>query len=270
VSASNWTPAEVAGIYDHSTPTADMFGDGYEHLGYWYDDGDDASVGAGSARLTRKIVDTLDLRAGEHLLDAGCGTGATAEQIAREYGATVTGVTISPVGLGMAEKRANASEVGGRLRFELGDYHAMRFPENHFDALIAVESLMHAVDLDKALLEFHRVLRPGGRLAIAETTKARPDARITMSYSRDPMMAGQWVEAVTAAGFVAEEWIECGHRVFGQSGKRFAEHADNVREEFVAQFGTELFDGIKQAQSGWFAMGTDHVSYLILCARKPG
>lgn len=269
MSESNWTSAEVAEIYNHSTHSADMINDGHEHMGYWYDDNDDASVGEASARLTRKIVDTLGLRSGEHVLDAGCGAGASAAQIASEYGARVTGITVSSVGLDMARARARASGLSDQLHFDIGDYHALNFPEDHFDAVIAIESLMHAVDLDKALLEIHRVLRPGGRVAIAETTKARPDAQASASYTRERIMVAEWVEVLRTAGFVPEEWIECGHRVFGHSGKRFPRHSEAVRDDFIAQFGEELFEGIKQAQAGWFAMGPEYLGYMILSARKP-
>jgi cyclopropane fatty-acyl-phospholipid synthase-like methyltransferase len=268
MSESNWTPADVAEVYDQSTPTADVFNNGYEHMGYWYDDDDDASVDEAAARLTRKIVDPLGLRRGEHVLDAGCGAGTPAALIAREYGVQVTGVTLSSVGAGMAEARVRASGVSDQVRIEVGDYHAMTFPENHFDAVIAIESLMHAIDLDKALLEFHRVLRPGGRIAISEPTKVSSQARVPMTHTREPITADEWVAAFEAAGLVPEEWIQCGRRVFGQSGKRFPRHAAGLRDEFVAQFGEEPFEGLKEAMKG-LDPGPEHMSYLILCARKP-
>ena len=75
MSELNWTPAEVAEFYDGSSPMADKYFFGYQHLGYWYDENDDTPLEEASKRLTRKIVDTLGLRPGGTLLDAGCGTG---------------------------------------------------------------------------------------------------------------------------------------------------------------------------------------------------
>lgn len=142
-----------------------MFSDGDQHMGYWYDDDDDASVPEATARLTRKTVDTLGLHKDEHVLDVGCGSGAAATQIADEYGVRVTGISISPVGLDVARKRADEKGLSDRVQFDVGDYHALELPENEFDAAIALEALMHATDLNKALLEIRRVLRPGGRQA---------------------------------------------------------------------------------------------------------
>lgn len=269
MSEASWTVAEVSQMYDDISPTADMFSNGSEHLGYWYDEDDDLSVEEAARRLTRKIVDTLGLRRGQHLLDAGCGVGAPAVQIAGEYGVRVTGVTISPVGASMATARANESDVADQVRFEVGDYHALAFPENHFDAAIAVESLLHAVDLEKVLLELHRVLRPGGAVAIAEMTKMSPQAKVPMHGSREPMTVEGWVAEFQAAGFVVEEWTQCGRRVYGQSGKHFPAHTVELREEFVAKFGEEFFEGAMEAQKGAFAPGNDHMGYVILCARKP-
>jgi cyclopropane fatty-acyl-phospholipid synthase-like methyltransferase len=268
MSQPNWTPDDVAELYNVLTPTSDVFLAGNEHHGYWYDDEDEAPVEEGSARLTRKIVDTLGLRPGEHLLDAGCGAGAPAALIADEYGVRVTGVTISPVGAQLAQARANASGLSDRVRIEVGDYHALTYPENHFDAVVAIESLMHAVDLDKVLLEFHRVLRPGGRIAISEPTRLSPKVAMPAMHIREPATAENWLEAFVAAGFVPEEWVQCGRRVFGQSGRRFPKHAESLREEFVARFGEETFLGLREAMKG-LDPGPENMSYLILCARKP-
>ncbi|MCX5199528.1 methyltransferase domain-containing protein [Streptomyces sp. NBC_00249] len=269
MSESDWTPAEVAELYDSSCRMATMFNDGYEHLGYWYDDKDDASVEEAGKRLTRKVVDILGLRRGEHLLDAGCGVGAPATQIAREVGARVTGITISPAECEAAEKRAAKAGLFHRVRFQVRDYHELPYDEGHFDAVMAMEALSHSVDLAKALSEFYRVLKPGGRLAITETTMVHPDAQLPPFFrSRRPMTADGWLEVVRGLGFVVEEWTQCGHRVYGM-GNRYVARTEALREELVAEFGAEFVDAVKQGQKDMFAPGPEHMGYVILCARKP-
>jgi cyclopropane fatty-acyl-phospholipid synthase-like methyltransferase len=269
MSEPSWTLAEVAELYDGASRMSDMFSNGYEHLGYFYGDEDTATVEEAARRLTLKVADTLGLRLGEHLLDAGCGIGAPATLIAAETGAQVTGVTISPVEAGNATARATASGLSDQVKFEVGDFHALPFPEGHFDAVIAMESLMHAIDLDKVLLEFLRVLRPGGRIAISETTMVDPTATLpSMFRSRTPMTSDGWLKEVRAAGFVVEEWIQCGHRVYGGS-KRYVERTEEIRDQLVAAFGEEFFQAIKHGQHETFAPGPEVMSYLILSARKP-
>jgi len=270
VSEPNWTPAEVAEFYDGSSPMADKYCYGYQHLGYWYDENDDASLEEASERLTRKIVDSLGLRPGENLLDAGCGLGAPAIHIASEYGANVTGITISPVEAERARARAQQSGVGDRVRFEIADYHTLPFPENHFDAVIAIESLFNAFDLNKALLEFHRVLRPGGRVTFSEMVKTTEasHAKKPFPQAREPMTTADWITEFEAAGFTVEEWTHAGHRVYINSGKRFLERHDQQRDQLVAEFGEEIEQEIKRGMREAFHLGPEHVNYLILCARK--
>lgn len=269
MSESDWTPAQVAELYDSSCQMSTMFNDGYEHLGYWYDSEDDASVEEAGKRLTRKVVDILGLRRDEHLLDAGCGVGAPATQIAREVGARITGITISPAECEAAEKRAARQGLFHRVRFQVRDYHDLPYGDDHFDAVMAMEALSHSVDLSKALSEFHRVLKPGGRVAISETTMVHPDAQLPPFFrSRRPMTADGWLEVFRAAGFVVEEWTQCGHRVYGM-GNRYVERVEELRDELVAEFGAEFVDTVKQGQKDMFAPGPDHMGYLILCARKP-
>jgi ubiquinone/menaquinone biosynthesis C-methylase UbiE len=269
MSESNWTPAEVAEMYDEGSAVSDLLTDGYEHLGYWYDEHDDMSVPDAAGRLTRKVVEPLALRRGEHVLDAGCGLGTSGVQLGNEFGVRVTGVTISPVEAGRAAARANAAGVSDLVSFEVGDFHALSFPEHHFDAVVAMESLMHATDLQKALLELHRVLRPGGRVAISEMTLASAMERGPMDRSRVPMTADRWIQEVATAGFVIEEWTVCGRRVFGGSSRRFLDNTRTFRDEIVAEFNEEFFDAVMAAQDEAFGAGAEHMSYVIICASKP-
>jgi ubiquinone/menaquinone biosynthesis C-methylase UbiE len=263
------TPAEIAEFYDGASGLADKYFHGYQRQGYWYDDSDDAPLEEGARRLTRKVVDTLGLRPGESLLDAGCGSGAATVHIASEYDAQITGITISPVEAATAQARAGANGVADRVLFEVADYHALPFPENHFDAVVAMESLFNAYDLDKALLEIHRVLRPGGRVAMCEmakTTDASPLGK-PFPQAREPMTPTGWVKAYEAAGFVVEERIE-SRRVYVHTGKRHVQHFDQVRGLLAEEFGEEMVAGIREGMREAFRLGPEDVTYMILCARK--
>lgn len=100
------------------------------------------------------------------VLDLGCGYGGTSRLLAAEYGARVTGVTLSPV----QYARAVASTSDGNPAFLLADWlpDGAGLPDAAFDAVVAIESFSHMADADRALAEIHRVLRPGGRLVVLD------------------------------------------------------------------------------------------------------
>ncbi len=174
-------PEDIGRLYDEASRMSGVFNDGQEHLAYWYGDDDEAGVVEAGHRITRKVVQALGLRAGAHVLDAGCGVGAPGILVAAETGARVTGITISAAEASEAARRALAAGLSGSVAFERGDYRSISYPAATFDAIMAIESLLHAPDLGSVLGEFFRVLRPGGRLAIAECTLdtrlgGRPDS----------------------------------------------------------------------------------------------
>lgn len=109
----------------------------------------------------RALARAIDLRAGEHVLEIGSGWGGFAEFAAREVGATVTGLTISPSQLDYAGKRIQNLGLGERARFQLMDY---RDVSGRFDKVASIE-MFEAVG--KAywpayFSKVHDILRPGG------------------------------------------------------------------------------------------------------------
>jgi ubiquinone/menaquinone biosynthesis C-methylase UbiE len=112
------------------------------------------------------IIDQLRLSGGEALLDAGCGTGDDAVQLARVVGATgrVAGVDISEVMIAEARRRAAGCELP--VEFEVGDAQSLRFEDDTFDACRVERMLMHVPDAQQALSELVRVTRPGGRVVV--------------------------------------------------------------------------------------------------------
>jgi len=106
-----------------------------------------------------------------HVLDMGCGVSATLRSLARHLpAAELTGITLVPWQIERGNEFNAASPTTSRIRLVLGDYENAPFPSESFDAAYALESscYAHAANKSALLSEAHRLLRPGGRLAIAD------------------------------------------------------------------------------------------------------
>ena len=106
------------------------------------------------------IVDALDIRPGLRLLDAGCGTGEAA-LLAQQRGALVSGIDAAPKMI----ERCRVKMPG--CDFRVGDLEELPYPDATYDAVIACNCVHFTAHPDRAIAELRRVLRPGGRLAIA-------------------------------------------------------------------------------------------------------
>jgi SAM-dependent methyltransferase len=93
------------------------------------------------------------------ILEVGCGEGELAEQMARELDAAVVAIDQSERMVELARARGVDARVG--------DVQALDFKGQTFDCAVAAWVLFHAQDVDRALAELARVLRPGGRLVAA-------------------------------------------------------------------------------------------------------
>jgi SAM-dependent methyltransferase len=110
----------------------------------------------------------VDLSHVQRALGAGCGTGAFLLPLARRLapqGATVTGLDLADGTL--AQARASAQAEGLPVDCVLGDVEELPFDDSTFDLALANYMLYHVPDLDRAIAELRRVLRPGGTLLAA-------------------------------------------------------------------------------------------------------
>jgi cyclopropane-fatty-acyl-phospholipid synthase len=122
----------------------------------------DETLEAAQAAKKRHIAAKLRLdRPGLEVLDIGCGWGGMALTLARDYGARVTGITLSVEQHEAARKRAEAEGLAGQVRFELRDYRAMT---GRFDRIVSVGMFEHVgVDHYRAFFDtMHRLLAPDG------------------------------------------------------------------------------------------------------------
>ncbi|QLC24036.1 class I SAM-dependent methyltransferase [Parasphingopyxis algicola] len=127
--------------------------------------GGEEDLEAAQHRKLKLLLDRLDLKPGDRLLEIGCGWGGLMEVAARDYGAEVTGITLSTEQKAHAEQRLADAGLAGQCRVELTDY---RDVAGSFDAVASVE-MVEAVGQEywpAYLGAIAARLKPGGRAAI--------------------------------------------------------------------------------------------------------
>ncbi len=151
-------PAEVARHYDHLDPYYRSLWGEHVHHGLWKPGV--RSLSDATDALLRHVIDCALIQEGSAVCDIGSGYGATARFLAREIGARVTAVTISPVQHAAALAAPSVAPAPAP-DYRLGDFLESELPSHSFDAALAIESLSHMPDLDATLREVRRILRPG-------------------------------------------------------------------------------------------------------------
>lgn len=116
---------------------------------------------ASEYRRLETLVRVLDLKRGERLLDIGCGSGWFGDRCQRQ-GAVVCAMDIGISGVTGAKARFPQA-----ADYQVGDLYYLPFATASFDAVVLSEVVEHLEDIDAALAEARRVLRPGGRLLVS-------------------------------------------------------------------------------------------------------
>ena len=171
---------------------------------------------AGRHRARRRaalFIERCGLSAGRRALELGCGTGVFLEQVASS-GARLHGLDLSADLLQQAHARLRSAP---NVRLERGNAEETPYRAGSFDAVYG-SSVLHHLNLDRALQETHRVLRPGGRIAFAEPNALNPQVAAMFNVdvlkprfgvSPDEMAFSRFRarRALRAAGFVDERVV---------------------------------------------------------------
>jgi MPBQ/MSBQ methyltransferase len=169
----------VVEAYDRWTEDAlleRLWGD-HVHLGFYGNPPRDRDFRSAKDDFVHELVrwSGLDcLPPGSRILDVGCGIGGSARLLALHYGFDVVAISISPVQIARA-RALTSPELAEHCRFAVMDAQALDFPDRGFDAVWSVEAAPHMPYKQRYVDELLRMLRPHGRLAIADWNRRDPD-----------------------------------------------------------------------------------------------
>jgi tocopherol O-methyltransferase len=186
--------------YDVVSPYYQSLWGQHIHHGYWMR-GDESKEQA-QLQLIEHLAQIAAVPPECSILDAGCGFGSTAIYLAKQIGAKVTGITISPVQVEMANHAAERERANAK--FFLMDAEEMEF-DQRFDVVWSTESVSHYQDVPKFFASAARCLKPGGILAITDWFQKEKLTTAEKKKFIEPIEKSMMVELRTMAAY--EEWM---------------------------------------------------------------
>jgi cyclopropane-fatty-acyl-phospholipid synthase len=200
------------------------------------------------AQLTKLdlVASKLGLEPGMQVLDVGCGWGSFAIHAAREYGARVTGITLSEPQAALARERVAQVGLGEMVNIRVADYREM--PSGSFDAIASIGMSEHVGDsqIDRYARSLFTLLRPGARLlnhaigALDPAAEPLEDLFSTRYVFPDgePLPLSRVQLAFEGAGFHTKH-IEAFREDYATTLRQWAERLDEHIDEAEALAGPE-------------------------------
>ena len=240
--------------YDRLSLLYRLFWGEHLHHGYW---DNNQSASQAQVRLMERLAETAGVPRGGDVLDIGCGLGGSALWLAEQFDCQVTGLTISPVQVRTATRRARARGLSNRVHFQITDANAWQPEPESVDMVWIMESSEHFRNKGGFFERCAAVLKPGGVLAVCAWLRRDGPMRegeeklvatigeAMLSASLDTLSDYQmWIQdaglSVTAAEditrYIQPTWTHCARIVERPLVKHFLRFTAPSTRRFVKSF----------------------------------
>lgn len=195
---------------------------------------------------------TLDLarlagiKAGDRVLDAGGGFGGPARLLARHVGCHVTVVDITEAYVEAGAELTRRVGLGDRVQFRHGSALDIPSPDGSFDVAWTQHSSMNIRDKERLYRELHRVVRPGGCLAIHEIMAGtNQPVHFPVPWAREPSISflrppAEMRRVIAEAGFEERHWLDESARARDWFQQRLASPPPPVRLNWTLLLGQDM------------------------------
>ncbi|HEU4524942.1 MAG TPA: class I SAM-dependent methyltransferase [Gemmatimonadales bacterium] len=218
----------------------------------------------------------LELGPGQRALEVACGSGGVTCRMAVETGAECVGVDINPHGIAAAEARARDQGLSARVSFQRVDAaQPLPFADRSFDAIFCNDSINHIPGRLQVFGDWHRVLRPGGRVLVTDPIVVTGQ------------LSGEEMRIRSSIGFFLFTPVGCNERLLASSGfvvrevrdvtagmaaisKRWRDAREGLRAALVELEGAEGFEGVQRFLTVAHTLASEaRLSRVMYLAARP-
>jgi cyclopropane fatty-acyl-phospholipid synthase-like methyltransferase len=186
------------------------------HHGLWVSGQESPEIAV--RHLVDVVAQEAEIRPGEQVIDIGCGYGAAARQLAQQYGAEVTAITLSSA----QHAYAQSVTVGTNPAYLVADWLTAEFPQS-FQAAVAIESSEHMPDRGEFFRRAYNVLEAGGRFVVCAWLSRQAPSSLEVAWLLRPICnegrvphlptLSELIDSAKAAGFELINSQDCTHAV---------------------------------------------------------
>jgi ubiquinone/menaquinone biosynthesis C-methylase UbiE len=205
-----------------------------------------------TAEEWRTFIKWLELAPEADVLDVGCGSGGSACFLARTLNVRVTGVDLDDGGIATASEMAREQGLERIVRFRRADAsRPLPFDDRQFDAVVCIDSIHQFPDRRLVLSEWHRVLKPGGRVlftdpvvvtGVVSNEELAPRGSVGFFVLTAP---GENERLIAQAGLELTRYENVNPNVF-EVANRWHDARARHRSKLVEHEGDEMFDSLQR------------------------
>jgi SAM-dependent methyltransferase len=224
----------------------------------------------------RGFFRALELAPGRTALEVACGSGGITCRMAVETGAQCVGIDINAQGIEAAARLARAQGLTSQVQFHAADAaRQLPFPDGSFDAVFCNDSINHLPGRREVLQDWHRLLRPGGRLLFTDpivVTGQLTNEEIRVRSSIGFFLftpAGHNERLLAETGFLVRDARDLTEAVASVSGK-WHNARERRRAALVELEGAEGFQGLQRFLDAVHTLASERrLSRYVYLALKP-